>query len=94
MDKRRVDLLDPIAIAGLADVLTFGASKYGDRNWERGIEWSRVYGAALRHLLAFWGWEDLDPETGLPHIDHAACNIHFLQRYFRTHKNLDDRPKP
>ena len=94
LGKRRLDLLDPLALNGIADVLTFGATKYGDRNWEQGIEWSRVYGAALRHLLAFWGGEDLDPETGLPHVDHAACNIHFLARYIRTHKNLDDRTKP
>lgn len=65
----------------------------GDRNWERGIKWSRVFGATLRHLFAYWLGQDHDPETGLPHIDHALCNVGFLAEYFQTRKEFDDRPK-
>jgi hypothetical protein len=91
--KVRFDLLDPYALEGAAQVLTYGANKYGDRNWEKGIKWSRVFGALLRHAWAMWRGEDLDPETNLPHIDHCAVNVMFLQRYFRTHRvGWDDRP--
>lgn len=91
--KVRYDLLDPAALEGMATVLTYGANKYGDRNWEKGIKWSRVFGALLRHAWAMWRGEDLDPETNLPHIDHCAVNVMFLQRYFRTHRlGWDDRP--
>lgn len=90
--KVRTDLLDPLAMEGTAEVLGKGAIKYEDRNWEKGMKWSRPYGALLRHLFAFWRGEDIDPETGLYHIDQVGCNAMFLQRYFRTHKEWDDRP--
>jgi len=64
----------------------------GDRNWEKGIAWSRVYGAALRHLNAWYGGENLDPETGRSHLWHAATNIMFLMEFENTHPELDDRP--
>jgi hypothetical protein len=92
--KPRVDLLSRIALEGTAEVLGFGARKYAPNGWRRGIEWSRVIGAALRHLLAFNAGEDIDPESGLPHIDHAACCVMFLQEFVRTRKDLDDRFKP
>ena len=90
--KLRMDLLDPIAEAGVAEVLTAGARKYAAQNWELGMPWSKTYASLRRHLRAFWAGEDYDPETGIPHIDHIATNAMFLQRYFRTHRHLDDRP--
>jgi hypothetical protein len=90
--KARYDLLAPEALSGLVDVLTFGARKYADRNWERGIAFSRVFGAVMRHLWAWWRGEDNDPETGLSHLDHAACCIHFLSTYTkRGMSRFDDR---
>jgi len=52
----------------------------------------RPYDAILRHLLAFWEGEDLDQESRLAHLDHAAAGIHFLSRYYHTHLGQDDRP--
>jgi len=75
-------------------VLTLGAKKYGDRNWERGIAYSRVHGALLRHSLAWFGGEDCDPETGLSHMAHCAANALFLLSYeLRQLHKLDDRPR-
>ncbi len=91
--KIRVDLLPVSALLGRASVLTFGARKYGDRNWENGIAWSRCYGAALRHLYAWWDGQDLDEETGLSHLCHAAAEIDFLIEFASTHRELDDRPR-
>ena len=101
--KLRYDLLDPEGLRGTVEVLTYGANKYtrvedgktidGARNWEKGISWQRVYAALLRHLMAWQGGEDIDPESGLFHIDHAGCCLHFLQAYRHTHTELDDRPK-
>jgi len=89
--KIRMELLSPIALEKIAQVLTFGAQKYADHNWRKGIKWSRVLGAALRHLFAWARGEDKDPETGLSHLAHAGCCIMFLLEYELTHKNLDDR---
>ena len=93
--KLRTDLISPQALLGMVAVLTFGANKYEDRNWEKGMAYSRPYAAALRHLLAWWTGEDNDPETGLSHLDHAACCIHFLSHYVKNpirYTSRDNRP--
>ncbi|MFC0246057.1 dATP/dGTP diphosphohydrolase domain-containing protein [Falsochrobactrum ovis] len=35
--KVRMDLLPPKFLFATADILGFGAGKYGDRNWEKGM---------------------------------------------------------
>lgn len=91
--KPPCELLSPIAALATSAVLAKGAIKYSSHNWRKGLAWSRVLGATFRHLFAFMNGEDLDPETGLPHLDHAACEIMFLQEFYRTRKDLDDRYK-
>ena len=91
--KLPLDLLAFDALEGTASVLRFGAEKYAPRNWEKGIAFSRVFAALLRHLFAWWRGEDTDPETGLSHLHHAACCVMFLQAYtIRKTPNTDDRP--
>ena len=92
-EKLPMDLLSVYAIEGTAAVLQAGAKKYSAHNWRGGIVWSRLIGACLRHLLAFMKGEDLDKESGLPHLDHLACEVMFLQEFYRTRKDLDDRWK-
>lgn len=92
-EKPRMDLLSPIAITKLARVLTAGAKKYDGNNWRKGLEWSRVLGATLRHLFSYLGGEDKDLETGESHMASVMCNAMFLLEYEETHKELDDRYK-
>lgn len=92
--KLRMDLLPPDVEAAWAEVLTKGAEKYEPRNWELGINFSRVYAAARRHLKDFWAGDDYDEETGLLHLAHALCCISFLLAYQLRHlDSFDDRPK-
>ena len=91
--KRRVDLVPTEAINALADILTAGAVKYGEHNWRHGMDWSRVYGAAQRHMLAFWGGDDIDEESGMPHLWHALTNMAFLVSYQALSVGRDDRWK-
>lgn len=92
-DKVRMELLPVEALEGTARILTFGAKKYAPRGWEKGIAYSRVYGALLRHMTAWWKGENQDPETGESHLHHAACCIAFLQTFeARGREELDDRP--
>ena len=90
--KLRMDLLPPDALEALARILTDGAEKYGARNWEKGMAWSRPYAALQRHLLAWWGGQDVDPESGHPHLWHVLTNAVFLTSYQIREIGEDDRP--
>lgn len=76
-----------------AQVNQFGAKKYGLDNWRGGMAWMRILGSCLRHIFAFIGGEDLDPESGLSHVGHFLFDGMMLAEYLKTHKELDDRPK-
>jgi hypothetical protein len=89
--KVPLDLLDPLALDGLGRVLQFGAQKYAAHNWRGGISYSRLIAAALRHTFAIMRGEDLDPESGLPHVDHLGCCWMFLSNMMKTRADLDDR---
>ena len=91
--KPRYDLIPPEIEEAIAKVLTFGAAKYGDRNWELGMDWGRAYAALRRHMGAWWGGENNDPETGMPHTWHAAGCIAFLVAFEARGVGTDDRPK-
>jgi hypothetical protein len=91
-DKIGVHLLPPGPLLDIARVLDYGATKYAPYNWTKGIKYSRVYGAALRHLWAWYRGEDNDPETGISHLAHAGCCVLFLLQYTSTRKEFDDRP--
>ena len=89
--KPRMELLPLGTMMEVAEVLAHGANKYGVGNWAKGMRWGRMLGACLRHLTAFQGGEDKDPETGLHHLAHAACCILFLLSYQRYAIGSDDR---
>lgn len=92
-EKVRVELLSSVALTEMAKALTFGAKKYEAWNWAKGISYTRVLGASLRHLLAYMSGEDKDPETGLSHIAHLACNCMFILHYEKFRTEFDDRQK-
>ena len=89
--KTRFDLIPFAAVGEIADVLAYGAQKYSANNWCRGTEWSRYFSALCRHLFAWWGGEDKDPETGFSHLAHAGCCLLFLMEYQRNAWGSDDR---
>jgi len=89
--KPRVDLIPAGALLDVARVFTHGAKKYEDYNWLRGTAWSRYYAALMRHMLAWWGGEDLDDESGLSHLSHATCCLMILMEYSTEKIGKDDR---
>ena len=89
---QRFELIPPAGIMLAAEVFGRGAEKYADRNWERGVDWSLMFGAMMRHMWAWWGGETCDPETGLNHLGHAAFHVLGLIQLSGTHPELDDRP--
>lgn len=90
--KSPYELLAPELLEGLSIVLGKGARKYSKRNWEKGMQWGRVFGACMRHMWAWWRGENIDNETGLSHLWHASCCIMFLVAYEQRGVGEDDRP--
>jgi len=93
--KPPMALLPAEALIEVAHVLGFGAKKYKPHAWRRGIHYSRLYAAALRHLFTWWEGEGLDPESGFHHLAHAITNLLFLLTYERCvlrYGPYDDRP--
>jgi hypothetical protein len=91
--KPDMALLSPIALLEITKVLDFGKKKYAAHNWRKGMAWSRLLSASLRHIFAFVGGESLDPESGLSHLAHAVCCLMFLLEFEKTRIELDDRYK-
>jgi len=71
--------------------MAFGREKYDSWNWSKGIAWSRVIDAVLRHVYAYADGETLDLETGISHAAHARCGLAFLLDFEKEHPELDDR---
>ena len=90
--KLRMDLIPVSPLEQLAEVYTIGCKKYADRNWEKGIAWSRCYGALIRHLLKFWKGESIDSQDGQHHLAAVVFYAFALMEYEKTHPELDDRP--
>lgn len=90
-EKPRMDLLPFDALLGVASVLSYGAKKYADRDWEQGMSWGRMSGALQRHYAQWAGGEDIDEESGLPHIDHMACCALMLTAMIKRKIGDDDR---
>lgn len=76
-----------------ARVWMYGEKKYARFNWMKGMPWSVPFACALRHLEAWQRGEELDAESGLPHLAHAMCNLRMLTLYAETYLEGDDRPK-
>lgn len=94
-DKADHSLISPFFKQDIAAALTHGAKKYGRTNWlVPGLSYSRVIGAAQRHITAWEGGETNDPESGIHHLAHAACCLMMLHEYDRRGRrrgDLDDR---
>ena len=87
--KVRMDLVPLDVVENIGKVLTYGAQKYSDNSWQNLPDfWKRYKAALLRHLTAIDKGELIDPESGLPHIDHVLCNTVFLDWGFHHGKAI------
>jgi hypothetical protein len=80
------------ALDGVAKILEYGMSKYSRANWRKGLSHTEIADSMLRHTTAYLAGETVDPESGLPHVDHILCNALFLSEMTRIHPQLEDRP--
>ena len=76
-----------------ARVWMHGERKYKRNNWMKGMDWSIPFACAMRHLAAWQRGEDIDVESGLPHLAHAQCNLRMLTLYAKNFPEGDNRAK-
>lgn len=91
--KERFDLIPFGPLFELAKVYTMGATKYDDWNWAKGLAYSRVFAAMMRHAWKFWRGEEFDPD-GQHHLDSVAWCAFALREYqlhAGRYKEFDDR---
>jgi hypothetical protein len=79
--KNRLDLIPPEWEWALGQVMTKGAEKYAPRNWEKGMDWSKVVGPMRRHIVKFLAGERYDAEIGCHHLAMVAWNALALMSY-------------
>lgn len=86
--KGRFDLITPFGMMRLAKWYEAGAQKYADRNWEKGMPFSRYVNSAMRHLVKYiMGLKDED------HLAAAAWNILAIIHHEELGQaELDDMP--
>lgn len=96
--KLQLTLVPRNIIRAVAVVRAYGNKKYpegGPDNWKQ-VEKERYRDAMFRHLLAYLDDPTaVDPESGIPHLWHLACNCAFLCEMERYQKQAigDDDPE-
>jgi hypothetical protein len=75
--KPDYNLIPAEALDQFVNVLTYGAKKYSPENW-RYVANHRYFAAAQRHLWAYKRGEQIDPESGYPHLAHVVCCVMFI----------------
>jgi hypothetical protein len=82
-------------LAEVAVGMLEGSLKYGRHNYRvDGCRASTYYDAAMRHLMAWWEGEDIDPDSGTHHLTKAICSLLVLRDAMILGKVNDDRPPP
>lgn len=89
--KVRVELIPPEVILGLGEIFTIGAQEYGEYNWEKGLKWQDLIGAAMRHLLKWCSGETLDRKSRKHHLLHCMANLCMLYMYQQYNMGEDNR---
>lgn len=94
-EKPQIALVPPEFIIGCAHAFTYGIKKYSAFNYLKGdgLKIMRLISSLQRHLLAFTAGQDIDEESGLPHLYNASACMAMITATLREHPNNDDRYK-
>lgn len=89
--KAKISMVTTELMEGISHAMEYGAKKYSKNNFKSGMEWSRVLDATYRHLNKFKDKVELDEESNLPHLYHAAACLNMLLYYYENKVGEDDR---
>jgi len=93
-EKPDLSLIPYEALEEVARALMFGEKTYGRWNWKKGMKFSRLISATMRHIGQFNKGEDNASDTNLSHLAHAICNLMFMLYFIKNNnKEFDNRNK-
>ncbi|NLS96660.1 MAG: hypothetical protein GXX96_31375 [Planctomycetaceae bacterium] len=93
-DKMRPDLFSPFAEERIGKWLMLGAKRYRERNWEKGMPFSRCWASLCRHKTKWQqGLRDEDHLAAI--VFNAMAILHYEEMIRRgvLPAELDDMPK-
>lgn len=91
--KVSLHLVPPNVLMEIALGMTEGACKYGSYNYRvLGVRASTYYSAAMRHMMAYWNGQDIDPDSGIHHLSKAMSCLTVMIDAMHQGMFNDDRP--
>ena len=91
--KPKFSLIIPRFMRYMACVLTMGAEKYDEYNWQKSCNTEHhnqfrdgCLDSLQRHLNYWHEGDQYDEESGLPHMAHVAVNAMFIEWYDHNEK--------
>lgn len=90
--KAPMSTVSAVVLAEVGVAMLEGARKYGRHNYRVvGVSSSVYYDAAMRHLMAWWEGQDIDPDSGMSHITKCITSLVVLRDAMIQGKLTDDR---
>lgn len=90
--KAPMSTVSAVVLAEVGVAMLEGAAKYGRHNYRAvGVQSSVYYDATMRHLMAWWEGEDIDPDSGMSHITKAITSLVVLRDAMIQGMLTDDR---
>ncbi len=91
--KPQLALIPPAAERACAGALALGASKYGEYNWRHNpVEIMTYLHAMKRHIAQVLDGEDIDPESGHPHLGHVMASAAIVLDCMDRGSLIENRP--
>jgi hypothetical protein len=91
--KAPLHLVDMDVLIDVANVFGYGAEKYAEHNWRKGMKITRLLNAAMRHIAELQKGIDTDPESNHSHAAHTIANLVMVSALLRDMPECDDRYK-
>lgn len=93
--KASMSAVPTVVLAELGVAMMEGARKYGRHNYRAAdIRASIYFDAVMRHMMAWFEGEDIDPDSGLSHVTKAIASLVVLRDGQINENIIDDRPPP
>lgn len=91
--KPKLSYVPQLALWEVGKSFSYGAAKYAEFNYSKGMEYTRLTDAALRHINQALRGEDIDEESQCYHISNAIASLMMLLDNQVNNTIIDNRNK-